>query len=113
MEKYRTAAQWIDFEVEIRVIYFEKDAITGKPIRRRASLQQLLVRAGVAADTVDDLSPSPAVLMLKTMNLMMKHLSLRAKLEMSATGMEPEQTQVVQVSWIRAILEQNGQLQRE
>ena len=65
----------------IRVTYFEKDAITGKPIRRRASLQQLLVRAGVGADTVDDLSPSPAILMLKTMNLLIKHAALRAKLE--------------------------------
>jgi len=46
--------------------------------------------------------------MLKTMNLMMKHLALRAKLEASKARVEPEQTQVVQLSWIRAILEQNG-----
>jgi hypothetical protein len=67
----------------IRVIYQERDKLTGRLIRKRAPLQELLTRIGVAVETLGD-SVSPALLMLQTMNLMMKHLALRAKLEVSA-----------------------------
>jgi hypothetical protein len=54
----------------IKVIYRDKDAVTGKPIQK--TLQELLARAGFAVDGCDDLSPPPAVLMLQTMSLLIK-----------------------------------------
>jgi hypothetical protein len=94
----------------IQVIYHEKDPATGNPIQKKATLQELLLRTGVDVDAWHDLSVSPAVLMLQTTTQMTKHLSLRAKLEAFHTSTEQEETHLVQLSWIKAILEQNGYL---
>ena len=88
--------------------YREKDPRTGKALRKKASLEQLLARAGVEVERCQGTSIDPARLLLRTLDQMTKQIDLRAKLEGAYEQTEPDQPQVIQLAWIQAILEQNG-----